>query len=107
MIRREIDYDAFLGDQRKFTVFPAQVKILQSPIINKQNTLQSLYPLSRPQCLLEEIRFFRVKKENKQDKQINKIKPLTPDLFDSDGFWLRGLTLAILIFCSWRGGYPN
>ena len=107
MIRREIDYDAFLGDQRKFTVFPTQVKILQSPITNKQNTLQSLYSLSRPQCLLEEIRFFRVKKENKQDKQINKIKPLTPDLFDSDGFWLRGLTLAILIFCSWRSGYPN
>lgn len=57
MIRREIDYDAFLGDQRNFTVFPAQVKILQSPITNnpQTHTLQSLYPLSRPQCLAEEI----------------------------------------------------
>ena len=102
---RDGNCGALFDDQRNFTIFPAQVSILQSSINNNSQTytLQSFYPLSRSQCLPGGIRFFRMKKENKQDKQINKPNHWLLIFFDSEG---SGLTLAILVFYSWRSGYP-
>lgn len=87
-----------VGFQHRLPIFTARINILPSVVSNdpQPRTIQSMYPLSRPQCLPQTVTCFKVKWDKKKDRLLARISGIFGELFEPNDFWFRGLSRSAL-----------
>lgn len=88
-----------VGFQHRLPIFTAKINILLPSVVSNNpqpRTIQSMYPLSRPQCLPQTVTCFKVKWDKKRDRLLARIGGIFGELFESNDFWFRGLSRSAL-----------